>query len=76
MPIPFSLSVLLHFDLLQLEVAQYINGEMPGLPRPILTTKPIRGLCQRLKGKSGRFRGNLSGTVVLLDPRRLLLLVF
>ncbi|CAM9777384.1 unnamed protein product, partial [Laminaria digitata] len=45
----------------QLEVAQYINGEMPGLPRPILTTKPIRGLCQRLKGKSGRFRGNLSG---------------
>lgn len=46
---------------LQLEVAQYINGEMPGLPRPILSTKPIRGLCQRLKGKSGRFRGNLSG---------------
>ncbi|CAN0077850.1 unnamed protein product, partial [Sphacelaria rigidula] len=61
---------------LQLEVAQYINGEMPGLPRPILTTKPIRGLCQRLKGKSGRFRGNLSGkrvdfsgrTVISPDP--------
>eukprot|EP00939_MAST-03C_sp_MAST-3C-sp1_P005445 g5445.t1 len=23
--------------------------------------KPMRGLCQRLKGKEGRFRGNLSG---------------
>lgn len=48
-------------------MAQYINGEMPGLPRPILTTKPIRGLCQRLKGKSGRFRGNLSGAVMLAE---------
>lgn len=65
-----------NWDFLQLEVAQYINGEMPGLPRPILTTKPIRGLCQRLKGKSGRFRGNLSGkrvdfsarTVISPDP--------
>ncbi|CAM9833807.1 unnamed protein product [Pylaiella littoralis] len=69
-----------NWDFLQacaiLEVAQYLNGEMPGLPRPILTTKPIRGLCQRLKGKSGRFRGNLSGkrvdfsarTVISPDP--------
>jgi len=38
--------------------------------------KPIRGLCQRLKGKQGRFRGNLSGkrvdfsgrTVISPDP--------
>lgn len=38
--------------------------------------KKIRGLCQRLKGKSGRFRGNLSGkrvdfsgrTVISPDP--------
>jgi len=38
--------------------------------------KPIRGLCQRLKGKHGRFRGNLSGkrvdfsarTVISPDP--------
>jgi len=38
--------------------------------------KPIRGLCQRLKGKTGRFRGNLSGkrvdfssrTVISPDP--------
>ena len=45
----------------QVQVAQFINGEMPGLPRPVSAAKPIRGLCQRLKGKSGRFRGNLSG---------------
>lgn len=38
--------------------------------------KPIRALCQRLKGKQGRFRGNLSGkrvdfsgrTVISPDP--------
>jgi DNA-directed RNA polymerase III subunit RPC1 len=49
---------------------------MPGLPRPLGMTRPIRGLCQRLKGKSGRFRGNLSGkrvdfsgrTVISPDP--------
>ena len=60
----------------QVQVAQYINGEMPGLPRPVSAAKPIRGLCQRLKGKSGRFRGNLSGkrvdfsgrTVISPDP--------
>ena len=63
------------WDFLQVQVAQYINGEMPGLQRPI-GSKPIRGLCQRLKGKQGRFRGNLSGkrvdfsarTVISPDP--------
>lgn len=38
--------------------------------------KPSRGFCQRLKGKQGRFRGNLSGkrvdfsarTVISPDP--------
>lgn len=43
---------------------------MPGV------IKPMRGLCQRLKGKQGRFRGNLSGkrvdfsarTVISPDP--------
>lgn len=56
-------------------MAQYFNGDMPGLPRQ-LGSKPIRGLCQRLKGKQGRFRGNLSGkrvdfsgrTVISPDP--------
>jgi DNA-directed RNA polymerase III subunit RPC1 len=64
------------WNFLQVQVAQYINGEMPGLPKPIGEKQPIRGLCQRLKGKSGRFRGNLSGkrvdfsarTVISPDP--------
>lgn len=63
------------WDSLQMQVSQYINGEMPGLQRP-QKVKPIRGLCQRLKGKQGRFRGNLSGkrvdfsatTVISPDP--------
>jgi DNA-directed RNA polymerase III subunit RPC1 len=63
------------WDFLQVQVAQYMNGEMPGLQKP-LGMKPIRGLCQRLKGKQGRFRGNLSGkrvdfsarTVISPDP--------
>ena len=41
-----------------------------------MAQKPIRGFCQRLKGKQGRFRGNLSGkrvdfsgrTVISPDP--------
>ena len=64
------------WDFLQVQVAQLINGDMPGLPKPITSSKPIRGLCQRLKGKQGRFRGNLSGkrvdfsarTVISPDP--------
>ena len=68
-------TIMEEWDFLQTQVAQYINGEMPGIQRPI-GTKPIRGLCQRLKGKQGRFRGNLSGkrvdfsarTVISPDP--------
>ena len=63
------------WDFLQLSVALYINSEMPGVP-PMSGHKPIRGFCQRLKGKQGRFRGNLSGkrvdfsgrTVISPDP--------
>lgn len=55
----------------------YINSELPGVAAALqVTGKPIRGLCQRLKGKMGRFRGNLSGkrvdfssrTVISPDP--------
>ena len=54
------------------------NGEMPGIQKP-KGAKTIRGLCQRLKGKQGRFRGNLSGkrvdfsarTVISPDPNLL-----
>ena len=61
---------------LQVEVAQYINADLPGLPPSMSMGKPIRAFCQRLKGKQGRFRGNLSGkrvdfsgrTVISPDP--------
>lgn len=53
----------------------YINSELPGVPSQ-LGQKPIRGFVQRLKGKQGRFQGNLSGkrvdfsarTVISPDP--------
>lgn len=53
----------------------YVNSELPGVPSQP-GQKPIRGFVQRLKGKQGRFRGNLSGkrvdfsgrTVISPDP--------
>lgn len=62
--------------LLQSLFTQYINSSTPGLPLHILKSKSIRSLCIRLKGKHGRFRGNLSGkradftgrTVISPDP--------
>ncbi|KAK9479984.1 hypothetical protein V1514DRAFT_350894 [Lipomyces japonicus] len=64
------------WDYLQLCVAMYINSDTPGTSGPGAPAKPMRGLCQRLKGKQGRFRGNLSGkrvdfsgrTVISPDP--------
>ena len=52
-----------NWDFLQLQCALYINSELPGIPQAYQTPgKPLRGFVQRLKGKQGRFRGNLSGT--------------
>jgi len=65
------------WDFLQCQCAMYINSELPGLPLNFQTPgKPLRGFVQRLKGKQGRFRGNLSGkrvdfsgrTVISPDP--------
>ena len=64
------------WEILQTQVALFINGETPGIPRHLMGSKAIRGLSQRLKGKQGRFRGNLSGkrvdfsgrTVISPDP--------
>ncbi|KAM3959347.1 RNA polymerase III subunit A [Aphomia sociella] len=64
------------WDYLQLHAALYINSEMSGIPLSMQPKKPGRGLVQRLKGKQGRFRGNLSGkrvdfssrTVISPDP--------
>jgi DNA-directed RNA polymerase III subunit RPC1 len=66
-----------HWDFLQVQAALYINSELPGLPSAYQSgSKPLRGFVQRLKGKQGRFRGNLSGkrvdfsarTVISPDP--------
>merc|ERR1719217_555772 len=59
---------------LQQTTALFVNSEASGLEKP--TGRPIRSLCTRLKGKEGRFRGNLSGkradfsgrTVISPDP--------
>lgn len=64
------------WEYLQAVLAQYINSETSGLPPSLTQGKAIRALCQRLKGKHGRFRGNLSGkrvdfsgrTVISPDP--------
>lgn len=63
------------WDFLQIQIAIYVNSDVPGLQQPTYG-KSIRGFCQRLKGKQGRFRGNLSGkrvdfsgrTVISPDP--------
>lgn len=68
-------TVMEQWEYLQTQIALYINSDMPGLQQPGFG-KPIRGFCQRLKGKQGRFRGNLSGkrvdfsgrTVISPDP--------
>ncbi|KAI8871779.1 beta and beta-prime subunits of DNA dependent RNA-polymerase [Ramicandelaber brevisporus] len=62
------------WEYMQHIVAMYINSDVPALPG--MNEKPIKGFCQRLKGKQGRFRGNLSGkrvnfsgrTVISPDP--------
>ncbi|MCJ1359857.1 MAG: hypothetical protein MMC33_009860 [Icmadophila ericetorum] len=68
-------TIMEQWDFLQLQVAMYINSDTPGLQAPGFN-KTMRGFCQRLKGKQGRFRGNLSGkrvdfsgrTVISPDP--------
>eukprot|EP00923_Selenidium_pygospionis_P016284 GHVN01028506.1.p1 GENE.GHVN01028506.1~~GHVN01028506.1.p1 ORF type:complete len:2000 (-),score=433.87 GHVN01028506.1:415-6282(-) len=66
------------WEFLQLQSARFVNSEAPGIAQLLTQNnmKPARGVCQRLKGKEGRFRGNLSGkrvdfsgrTVISPDP--------
>ncbi|KAI1179141.1 DNA-directed RNA polymerase III subunit RPC1 [Nemania sp. FL0916] len=68
-------TIMEQWEYLQLQLAVYVNSDVPGL-RDNGVTKTMRGFCQRLKGKQGRFRGNLSGkrvdfsgrTVISPDP--------
>ncbi|TPX38204.1 DNA-directed RNA polymerase [Synchytrium microbalum] len=67
-----------HWDYLQLQCAMFVTSELPGIPGHLQANiqKIKKGFCQRLKGKHGRFRGNLSGkrvdfsgrTVISPDP--------
>ncbi|KKY32415.1 putative dna-directed rna polymerase iii subunit rpc1 [Diaporthe ampelina] len=68
-------TIMEQWEYLQLQIAMYVNSDVPGLVQPGFG-KAVRGFCQRLKGKQGRFRGNLSGkrvdfsgrTVISPDP--------
>ena len=66
------------WEFMQLQTALYLNGaSVPGVRAEWQDLKkPIRSFAQRLKGKQGRFRGNLCGkrvdfsgrTVISPDP--------
>lgn len=57
------------WSLLQNIHTQYINSETSGLPKTLTGNSSSRGIVQRLKGKTGRFRGNLSGKRVEFSAR-------
>ncbi|KAJ1564701.1 hypothetical protein HK096_006708, partial [Nowakowskiella sp. JEL0078] len=67
-----------YWDWLQVSCAMYVNSDLPGIASHLMgnVRKIKKGFCQRLKGKHGRFRGNLSGkrvdfsgrTVISPDP--------
>ncbi|OMO97199.1 RNA polymerase, alpha subunit [Corchorus olitorius] len=71
-----NLRCLSEWEMLQVEVAQYINSDVRGVPIGTQLSKPLTGFVQRLKGKKGRFRNNLSAkrveytgrTVISPDP--------
>jgi DNA-directed RNA polymerase subunit A' len=65
------------WELLQYHVTTYLDNEVPGIPpAKHRSGRPLKTLAQRLRGKEGRFRGNLSGkrvdfsarTVISPDP--------
>ncbi len=65
------------WELLQYQVTTYFNNETIGVPvARHRSTRPLKTLAQRLKGKEGRLRYNLSGkrvnfsarTVISCDP--------
>ncbi|KAK9691541.1 hypothetical protein RND81_09G203000 [Saponaria officinalis] len=64
-------------QLLQFYIATYFDNELPGQPRATQRSgRPIKSICNRLKAKEGRIRGNLMGkrvdfsarTVITPDP--------
>jgi DNA-directed RNA polymerase III subunit RPC1 len=69
-------TIITQWDNLATTAAIYLNATAPGLANAQVGMKPQRSFAQRLKGKQGRFRGNLSGkrvdfsgrTVISPDP--------
>lgn len=57
-------------DLLQYHVTTYIDNGIPGINQATQRTgRPLKALCQRLKSKEGRIRGNLMGKRVNFSAR-------
>lgn len=56
------------WDLLQTRVARVLDSQMPGFPAA-LRSADTKSYAQRIKGKHGRFRGNLSGKRVDFSGR-------
>jgi len=58
------------WDLLQYHIATYFDNEITGIPPARHRSgRPLKTLTQRLKGKEGRFRHNLSGKRVNFSAR-------
>ncbi|WP_455367500.1 DNA-directed RNA polymerase subunit A' [[Eubacterium] cellulosolvens] len=67
--VPVNIVQELH-DLLQYHVTTYFDNEVSGLPPARHRSgRALKTLSQRLKGKEGRFRGNLSGKRVDFSAR-------
>jgi len=58
------------WELLQYHVATYFDNELSGMPPARQRSgRPLKTISQRLKGKEGRFRNNLSGKRVNFSAR-------
>tara|TARA_B100001094_G_scaffold263748_2_gene265473 strand:- start:3946 stop:7887 length:3942 start_codon:yes stop_codon:yes gene_type:complete len=58
------------YELLQFHVTTYIDNGIPGIPQATQRTgRPLKAICQRLKSKEGRVRGNLMGKRVNFSAR-------
>lgn len=58
------------WELLQYHITTYLNNAVSGVPSARHRSgRPLKTLSQRLKGKEGRFRGNLSGKRVNFSAR-------
>ena len=57
------------WDFLQVLVSVYINSDVRNLPPQHSSVASGQGIAQRLKGKEGRFRANLSGKRVNFSAR-------